>query len=261
MRLYELYEILDSIAPFWLAEEYDNSGIQCGSGEQEIQRILVALDCTEQVAKEAVNKKVDAVIAHHPIIFRPIYAINEDEPNGRILRTLIKNNIALIACHTNLDNAEGGDNLAAIFDIKDTEGLKKVCEDRYYGRVGRIEPLTLEQLALNAKALLNAKSVKFAGDKKRLITRLAVAGGNGGEILEYALKAGAECIITSEIKHSDALLYTSSRLCIIDAGHYDTEKHLLVYLAKRLQTELVRLKYSLNIEIAESCRNVFNGIK
>lgn len=261
MKLYELYEILDSIAPFWLAEEYDNSGIQCGDENQNIQKILLALDCTEQVAEEAVNKGVDAVVTHHPIIFKPIYAINEDEPSGRTLRTLIKNDISLIACHTNLDNAEGGESLAELFEIKNTAGLKKVCEEKYFGRIGNIEPVTLEQLAQKARKVLGAKSVKYAGDKSKLISRLAVAGGSGSEILEYALNAGAGCFITGEIKYSDAIKYASNGLCIIDAGHYDTEKQLLVYLRKRLQTELVRLQYNMSIDIAESCKNVFDDVK
>lgn len=106
----EVIEKLELLAPPELQESYDNSGLITGNGETEINNILVSLDCTEKVVNEAIEKKCNLIISHHPILFTGIKKITGSDYVQRSIIKAIKNDIALYACHTNLDNVIGGVN-------------------------------------------------------------------------------------------------------------------------------------------------------
>jgi dinuclear metal center YbgI/SA1388 family protein len=117
--------IMEKLAPVSLAEEWDNVGLQIGSPDKKVSKVLVALDMTNRVAEEAVDKEVDMVITHHPFIFNPVKSLREDHYTGRIAASLIRHGIALYCVHTNLDNAPNGINqaLADMLGLLDIEKL------------------------------------------------------------------------------------------------------------------------------------------
>jgi len=108
MKIRELAQQLESIAPLAYQESYDNSGLIVGHPEDEVQRALVSLDCTEEIVDEAVRKGCDIVISHHPIVFKGLKRLNGTNYVERTVLKAIRNNIALYAIHTNLDNVLGG---------------------------------------------------------------------------------------------------------------------------------------------------------
>ena len=108
MRLRDVQAILENWAPKEIAWEHDNIGLQIGSGEKRIRRILVALDVTDAVIQEAKKKRADVVISHHPLIFHPMKRVDPEERVGRLVTALIKNDIALYSAHTNLDFTKHG---------------------------------------------------------------------------------------------------------------------------------------------------------
>ena len=108
MKISEIIQQLESFAPPQLQESYDNSGLLTGNADWDCKGILLTLDATEDVVKEAVSKKCNLVIAHHPILFRGIKRINGSDYAQRALITSIKNDIAIYAIHTNLDNVLTG---------------------------------------------------------------------------------------------------------------------------------------------------------
>lgn len=110
MRIDELIGILNQAAPFSLQEDYDNSGLQIGDPRREIKRALVCLDVTREVIREAIDKQCDLIISHHPLIFKGIKQITGDHPTGKIIIDAVKNDIGIVAVHTNLDNASHGVN-------------------------------------------------------------------------------------------------------------------------------------------------------
>lgn len=116
---------MERLAPRYLAEEWDNVGLLVGSGQREVNRILTCLDVTEEVADRAVAGKVDMIIAHHPLIFRPLKNIATDTQLGRILQKLLAADIAVYAAHTNLDTAVGGTNdlLAELLELQEVKPL------------------------------------------------------------------------------------------------------------------------------------------
>ncbi|MEZ5083750.1 MAG: Nif3-like dinuclear metal center hexameric protein [Bacteroidales bacterium] len=110
MKLIEIIALLEKFAPLSLQETYDNSGLLIGEKDQEISRVLISLDLTEEVMEEAIAKKCNLIISHHPVIFKGLKSITDKNSTERIIKTAIKKDIALYAIHTNLDNIEFGVN-------------------------------------------------------------------------------------------------------------------------------------------------------
>lgn len=130
LRCKDIADYIEQLAPTSLAESWDNVGLLVGDNNQEIHKILITLDVTLDVVKEAVEKDVDLIISHHPMIFKPLSKITEDNIMGQMVRTLIKNNIGVYAAHTNLDIARGGlnDLLASKLNLINIKPLKVLHE-------------------------------------------------------------------------------------------------------------------------------------
>ena len=131
---YEIIQLFESFSPKYLAEDGDPIGLQVGTLAKKVKKVIVALDVTEEVVDEAIENKVDLIIAHHPLLFRPLKKIIPDQPIGRTVEKLIKNDITLYAAHTNLDIAEGGvnDMLADALELKDTSVLKVTHREKLH---------------------------------------------------------------------------------------------------------------------------------
>ncbi|MFB2119212.1 Nif3-like dinuclear metal center hexameric protein [Parapedobacter sp. 2B3] len=110
MKLRELTDHLESLAPLAYQEPYDNAGLLVGSPDQEVNRALISLDCTEAVVDEAIALGCDMIISHHPIVFNGLKRFNGSTYVERVVMKAIKHGIALYAIHTNLDNVLGGVN-------------------------------------------------------------------------------------------------------------------------------------------------------
>ncbi|MEE2700133.1 MAG: Nif3-like dinuclear metal center hexameric protein [Bacteroidota bacterium] len=108
MEIKEITNYLESIAPLYLQEEYDNSGLLVGSVNAEVRAALITVDCTEPVVEEAINSGCNLIIAHHPIIFSDLKKLNGNNYVERTIIKAIKNDIAIYAIHTNLDNVING---------------------------------------------------------------------------------------------------------------------------------------------------------
>lgn len=131
MKVYEILNILDQIAPFFLQESFDNSGIQFADLDKEVNKVLLSLDSTQEVLEEAITNKANLIITHHPLIFSPLKRISrQDNP---ILFKVFTNNINLISFHTNFDLAENGlnDYLTELLRIKKIEPIQHSSEKTY----------------------------------------------------------------------------------------------------------------------------------
>src|SRR5690606_9165018 len=125
MKLRELTNHLESLAPLGYQEAYDNAGLLVGSPDKEIRQALISLDCTEEVVDEAIRLGCDLIISHHPIVFKGLKRFNGSNYVERVVIKAIKHDIALYAIHTNLDNVTGGVNskLAERSRVKNTRVL------------------------------------------------------------------------------------------------------------------------------------------
>lgn len=122
----------------WAPQSYalpdDPIGLQVGSENKEVSKVLVALDVTEQVVDEAIERQADMIVAHHPLFFRPLRRLNPDDPTGKIVTKLIRHDIAVYVAHTNLDVAPGGinDMMAEALGLEKAECLEPTGEDKLY---------------------------------------------------------------------------------------------------------------------------------
>ena len=244
MKVKDLLKALDEFASFGLAEKWDNVGLMLGSPNQAIRGILVALDPTEEVLAEAREVGADCIITHHPLIFHALKAINTDEPLGRFLRLALQSSIAVIGCHTNLDQTAGGvsDVLAASLGIQDFKPLvpSATVSDSAagigFGRIGNLsDPLNGEAFIGYLCDFFKLPVLRVAGQLPEEITTVAVCGGSGSELAETAFARGAQVYITGEVKHSTARWAEAAGFCIIDAGHFATENPVVEALVEILQ--------------------------
>ena len=222
----DIFAQMDQWAPFETQMDFDNAGFLVGRGEREVRKILVSLDITEQVADEAAEWGADLIVAHHPVIFHPLRRIGR----GDVPFRMIKKNISGLCAHTNLDAAEGGVNdiLCKLFGVTGARGFA----EGGMGRIGQIRTVSAAQLAAQCQSTLNAK-VKYV-DAGRPINTLAVLGGSGDHLIEEALAAGADALLTGEAGHHDALDAKRLGLSLVAAGHFATEFPVVPVLADKL---------------------------
>ena len=242
----DVYRAIDAFAPFALAEEWDNAGILAGSEDGEVRGILCALDLNPAVIDEAKRLGANLIVTHHPILFRGRKNLREDDAEGRALCALVRSGIALIAAHTNFDNAVPGVNDA----LADRLGLEDVVALEQGMRVGVPHERTLGAFCDRASAALGAP-VRRYGEAEREIRRVAVLGGAGGDFAGLAREAGADVYLTGEIAHHKAWDAYLSGVCVLEAGHAATELPAVEMLAEGLQKTADGVKWNVRVYASE----------
>ncbi|MBT9173382.1 MAG: GTP cyclohydrolase 1 type 2 [Syntrophomonadaceae bacterium] len=342
-----LINFMEQIAPRRLACDWDNTGLLIGSPQAPVHKILVALDVDDRVLDEAAALGADVIVAHHPLIFRPLKNLRTDLPGGKTVAAALAAGITVFAAHTNLDVAAGGvsDALSSSLGLIETrvlrvtgsESLEKivvfvpkghednvrqamsaagagwvgnyshctfqvsgtgtfmpqagtdpfigeqgklakaaelrmetvfpaslrarvvgamrkahpyeeVAYDLYtlqnegqpvgFGRVGRINECTLDRFADAVKDKLAVRNVRVTGDGSVLIRKVAVCGGSGGDLVQAALFAGADVLVTGDVKYHEAREALSAGLAVIDAGHDATERVIIPVLRDHLLAKI-----------------------
>lgn len=247
VKISEVYRWIDAIAPFEAAEEWDNVGLLAGSMNREISGILCALDLNEKVIEEAAAKNAQLIVTHHPVLFRGRKNLCEDDAEGRMLCRLIRENIALIAAHTNFDNAQPGVNDA----LAEKLGLRDVAAGECGMRTGTPEQGTLGEFVRHASNVLGGP-VRCYGEEKRGIRRVSVLGGAGGDFANLASAAGADVYLTGEISHHKAWDAYFEGLCCLEAGHAATELPAISMLADGLQKAADGVQCNVHIYVSET---------
>lgn len=234
----QIVELIGQLAPWELAEPWDNVGLLAGHPDWPVERVLVALDLTETVLERAMELDAQLILTHHPILFTGTKVLREDDAERALIAKLIRAKIALVAAHTNYDNAPVGvnDALAEALLLTDIEPLGHGLRIGSYGK-----PLT--QLTMDAQKALG-DVVRVYGDPGRIVYRVAVCGGSGGEFWPIALAAGADAYLTGEIKYHEALPASANGLLILEAGHRATESIAMKALKRDLQTRINEIQYN-----------------
>ena len=221
MKISDIIERFEKEYPFELAYEWDNVGLLVGDRSRDVKTVVTCLDITEDVIEFAKNAEAELIISHHPVIFSPINRINGDTKNGKLLLDVIENKIAIYSAHTNCDKAENGINarLSDIFGLKNAEPL----EEDGLGRIGILDkPMDFCEFAKMVEEKLSVK-VRFCGDTKKCVTKVAICSGAGGDVLPAAIKKGADVLVTGDTKYHQ-MLDAKDDINIIDAGHFGTEQ-------------------------------------
>ena len=236
----EIEQALFELAPKELAFDWDNVGQLLGDPQKPIEKILVALDITEAVADEAMQKGCQLIVAHHPVMnckWLPVQTVRNDTPQGHLLLKLLLNGISAICMHTNLDAADRGVNdcLAKALCLEDPGPLGR--EEEKLCRMGTVkEPMPLAEFVQFVSKALACNGVRYAG-RGGMVHRVAVGGGSCGHSQDAVIAAGCDTFVTSDLGYHDFLDAAGKGINLIDAGHFPTEdvvcKEVISYLTAR----------------------------
>ncbi len=234
-----LCDFLAAFAPPQLAAEWDNVGLLVGDRQQAVSRVMTCLTVTPAVAAEAIRERVDVIVTHHPLPFRPLARLTADEPTGRLLLDLIRGGVAIYSPHTAFDSAAAGINqqLAEGLGLSDIQPLVPAGE-LGVGRIGRLpQAQTPSQVVAQTKRFLRINSVSVVGDLSRPIERVAIACGSAGELLDAAITAGCDLFLTGEARLHTCYEAEARGIALLLAGHYASERFGVEKLAEVLVTQ------------------------
>lgn len=227
----ELYRYLDAKFPVEMRCDWDNDGLMVAADPgKEVMRVLCTLDVTEEAVDYAIQNNFDVIVSHHPMIFRPLPAVNHDDPVSRKAIKLLKSGISVMSFHTRLDAAAGGlnDIFAKLMGLTDVETL--MCDGQPIGRVGNIPmPQTCNDFAASAKKALHAERVLYA-PASGIVNRLAICGGDGKDFVKAAKAAGADSYLTGQLSYNIMNESDYIGLNLFEAGHFHTEDFICSYL-------------------------------
>ncbi|MCX7774313.1 MAG: Nif3-like dinuclear metal center hexameric protein [Clostridia bacterium] len=242
MIIQDILMFLEELAPLTLQESYDNSGLIIGSRENKVSRVLVCLDADSEALDNAIEKRCELVLSHHPSVFRAVKCFTEETQEGRLLAKAIRNQVSFISAHTNFDSAVGGltDLLCDRLGLKNSRVLMKLSESSLeghgLGRYGDLEqPLSAETFLNLLKERLNVPAMRTVGQLPQKITRVAVYNGSYDRAILGALRrVRPNVLVTGDLKYHDAQELNINGIFTVDAGHHGTEKLFVDEMIKLL---------------------------
>ena len=236
----DIYEYINSIAPYATQLDYDNSGILVGDINGTVRQAMLALDVTGDVITQAMRNRCELIISHHPIMFQPIKRI----PANSLEYRLANAGIALISAHTNLDAAPGGVNDCLAMRLDLTVFTKVEGVD--YGIMAWLpRPMTPRELAVMVREKLGCAAVGYVEGSGEPVERVAIIGGAGGEYIWQMYDMGAQAVITGEAKHHDHLEAAERKVTLVVAGHFPTENVVITPLRAQLADQFPEVNFLL----------------
>ena len=248
----DILRFVETLAPKYMKEDWDNVGLLCGEGNREVRKVLVALDPFLNVCEEAAEVGADLIVTHHPLIFIPVKAVTNQDPVGRSLLFLIRNGIAAINAHTNLDQTHGGVNdvLAKTLELRNVsllspQGTDEAGNEWGLLRAGERDETSLMDFAAFVKERLHCSGLRFV-DAGKPVCRVAVGGGACGGGLYEVAAAGCDTFVTSDVKYNQFWDAKEYGVNLIDAGHFETENPVCDVLAESLRKEFPEIEVILS---------------
>ncbi len=254
----KLINIINTFAPFELAENWDNSGLQAGNPDWTIKKIMVSLDVTMEVMEEAKAWGADLVLTHHPLMISPEKSIDFGKMPGSAIALAAREKISILSAHTNLDKAIDGlnDYFAKIIGINCNEPLhrdehpgRSIDGIQGIGRIGQLNSvLSFSELILQVKERLGLEQLRITGDLNLQVKKIALCTGSGGSLVELFLGSSAEVYITGDVKYHEARQIEMGHKGLIDVGHFASEIIVVDLLERRLQQALPSVGYDIKVK-------------
>lgn len=238
MRLDHLIELIHTALPPETAMKGDKLGLQVQSSRSEISSIMTTLEVTDEVITEAQNNGCDCIVTFHPLIFSPLFSLQDNDRVGRLCSKLIRSGIALIAVHTNFDAFPKGTSALLASEL----GLKIdhiLLPDEHIQNCG-IGVVASSSSALDYESLLSnirrvcGSPVRYSKGKNFEIKQIAIVGGSGSSFIDEAINSGADCFITADVKYH-TFHRAKGEIMLIDPGHYEMERFVPQGLASLLE--------------------------
>lgn len=249
MKVGDIIDYLNEIAPWRYAEEWDSVGLMVGSRDKSVTKLLLCMDVTSDVISEAVGYGAQMILSHHPFIFSKLKSINMETFKGQHIANLIKNDISVVSAHTNLDTAPGGvnDTLAECLQLTNCQNLKAYIPNGFscdlgMGKIGELQNYkSFAEFVKDIKKNLGIENVRIIGKKPEKVKNIAVFCGSFDDDLENLKSRKVDVLVTGDIKYHTALDAAQMGLCIVDAGHFATECIILPKLRDTLNKRFKEL--------------------
>ena len=229
----DILKFVETVAPPYMKEDWDNVGLNCGHMDRPVTKILVALDPFPHVCREAKEIGADLLVTHHALIWKPGF-ITDANAQGRNTLFLVENGIAHINAHTNLDQAPGGVNdvLAAKLGL---ENVEIVNPQNGIGlmRCGDLAAQPLENFLALVKERLGCDGLRYVSGGKP-VHKVAVGGGSCASGILEVKAAGCDTFVTADIKYNQFWDAQDLGINLIDAGHFHTENPVVAVLADKI---------------------------
>ena len=236
MKNIEVFEFLNSLFPCEHAMDFDNVGFLVGDRNVEVKKVLVTLDCDRTAVQKAIDTQCSLIVTHHPVIFGGLKSVTEND----IVFELIKNGIAVISMHTNLDVGINGGNdcLCAAVDFDE---CALIPDDEYrLLRVGHFyEGISAHALAERLHNALHTR-IKYV-DGGNTIKKVLLCGGSGGDLFHRLRTLECDALLTADVKHNVFIDAINQGLTVFDAGHYATEDVVVEPLASAIRAHFTDL--------------------
>lgn len=247
MECKKVIEILEKQSPKSYACDWDNVGLLVGREDKEIQKIYIALDATDEAIEEAIANGADMLLTHHPMIFKGMKRVTQEDFIGRRIIRLIQNDMVYYAMHTNFDVMGMADLAADYLGISDTRVLEitSVSEtgEEGIGRYGSLKKeMIVRECCEEVKQAFSLENVKVFGDLERKVKTAAISPGSGKSVISNALQAGVDVLITGDIDHHEGIDAVAQNMTVIDAGHYGVEHIFIPYMEQYLKREAKELE-------------------
>ena len=221
MRLGEIYDFLDALSPFSTQATWDNSGLQIGSRDDEVEQIYLSLDADSALLEEVAPHSL--IITHHPLIFSGLKQLNFAKYPSNLIQSMVQKNISLIAMHTNFDlshlNAYVASKLG--FEIIESNEFVAYCEVNQ----------SFDDLALHVKRVLGIEHLRIVRARE-WIGRCAITTGSGGDLIS---KIDADCFLSGDLKYHQSMEAKENNLSLIDIGHFESERYFPECLSNYLK--------------------------
>lgn len=246
MKCKDIINVLEELCPKSYALDWDNVGLLVGDKDCEVNRVLVALDATDEVVKMAASCNAQMILTHHPMIFSAMKTVTQDNIIGRRILSLARNNIAYYAMHTNFDVCCMADITADIIGMKDAAPLEETAvingNPAGIGKIGKMPAKSVRWWAEKIKKDFDIPAVTVYGDMDAVVDCVAISPGSGKGMSAYAKRGGAGLLITGDIGHHDGIDSVAMGVNIIDAGHYGLEHVYINYMKDFLNKNLPKLE-------------------
>ena len=227
IKVKDISQAIEQFAPKSLQESYDNAGLQVGNPEASVSAVMLCLDVTEDVLKEAEERECNMVVSHHPLIFKGLKSLTGADITQKLVIEAFKNNIAVYSAHTNLDSVWDGvsHEIARRLGVEDIEVLEPRQDNDHAGLgvVGNIRPVPKIEFLRKIKKTFKVAALRYSAQSPSVVVRrVAVCGGSGASLIKDAINAGADILVTGDVKYHDFTTYGSD-IIIADIGHYESE--------------------------------------
>lgn len=240
MNSIEIIKFLEQDYPKAAAYDWDNVGLQVGTLNAQVKRVLVTLDVTKEVVKEAIDKKVNLILSHHPLIFKPLMNVTVETPKGWIVSKLIQHKIALYSMHTNFDVSDGGMNdvFAELLGMQNKELLDDLNN---IGRIGDIDPISFDDFVKKLHEEFKIEDIKLIGNSRETISRVGFSLGSGSHHSAPAKKKNADVYLTGDVTYHTALDAIEMGLTILDIGHH-AEKIFIQFIKDKISQKFPEIE-------------------